>query len=164
MKDLGEKLNQIAYLESDPFCYGCYKVAPTGKCKTCHSDDLMRHVSGVGVEYGTEWVIKHLLAQELKAIDLDQAFEDSMTDCYSEPVQVGFLSLDPIDTMKKMDPTAWRCAKSDYESELESDDQIFSPDNGSTYYWTSDVERFIAANEKLAEFEDKEKTAQELES
>ncbi len=36
-----ESLKQIALNRSQPFCYSCYKLAPTGRCETCGSDDLM---------------------------------------------------------------------------------------------------------------------------
>jgi len=53
MKDeIQEKLTELAYKRTTPFCYGCYVKAPKGVCPHCHSDDLMRHLEGVGVEYG----------------------------------------------------------------------------------------------------------------
>lgn len=46
--EIQNKLNQLAIKKSIPFCYGCYKDAPTGRCGCCGSDDLMRKISGVG--------------------------------------------------------------------------------------------------------------------
>lgn len=68
--EIKEKLTELAFKKSQSFCYQCYTVAPTGTCVTCGSDDLMRHVEGVGVEYGTDWVIEHILSTELKTVDL----------------------------------------------------------------------------------------------
>ena len=82
MKDeIQQKLEQIALNRSIPFCYGCYKEAPTGCCKTCGSDDLMRLLPEVGCEYGTSWIIKHILETELDAVDLEEAFEESVREC-----------------------------------------------------------------------------------
>jgi hypothetical protein len=53
--ELKTKLEKLAYQITQPFCYHCYKTAPTGVCESCHSDDLMRELSGDGVEYGTDW-------------------------------------------------------------------------------------------------------------
>ena len=53
--EIQEQLSQLAMNHSRPFCYTCYRTAPTGRCVTCGSDDLMREVPGVGVEYGGQW-------------------------------------------------------------------------------------------------------------
>lgn len=50
--EIQEKLEQLAYERTTPFCYGCYIDAPTGVSPECHSDDLMRNLAGVGVEWG----------------------------------------------------------------------------------------------------------------
>ncbi len=52
MNDITEALTQIAISKSIPFCYSCYTRAPSGKCATCFSDDLMFELPGIGVEYG----------------------------------------------------------------------------------------------------------------
>lgn len=44
-------------------------------CATCHSDDLMRFVEGIGCEYGTDRFIKHILEIELETVDLEDAFK-----------------------------------------------------------------------------------------
>lgn len=50
--EIQQKLETLAFNRTSPFCYGCYIQAPKGICPECHSDDLMRHLNGVGVEYG----------------------------------------------------------------------------------------------------------------
>jgi len=50
--EIFEQLKELAFKRSIPFCYSCYIEAPTGCCKVCGSDDLMRLVPGVGCEYG----------------------------------------------------------------------------------------------------------------
>ena len=52
LKNIESNLKTIAYKKSIPFCYNCYKEAPSGICKNCHSDDLMRLMPQVGCEYG----------------------------------------------------------------------------------------------------------------
>ena len=53
--EIQQKLETLAFNRTTPFCYGCYIQAPKGICPECHSDDLMRHLDGVGVEWGTSW-------------------------------------------------------------------------------------------------------------
>lgn len=45
--EIQEKLEQLAYNRTTPFCYGCYVKAPKGVCPHCHSDDLMRHLKAL---------------------------------------------------------------------------------------------------------------------
>lgn len=141
--EIQEKLEQLAFKRTIPFCYGCYTKAPKGVCPTCLSDDLMRHLDGVGVEWGTSWVIKHILSEELTPADLEEAFEESVRDCYPEEVTVGWAKFDVVEILKSQDPISWRCARSDWESQEEEEGNIISFDNGSTYYWTHDVESLL---------------------
>jgi hypothetical protein len=50
--EIQERLDKLAFKRSFPFCYGCSRRAPSGRCETCHSDDLMLEMEGVGCEYG----------------------------------------------------------------------------------------------------------------
>ena len=77
-EELQSRLKDIAFKKSIPFCYCCYKAAPSGTCTTCLSDDLMRLVEGVGVEYGTDWVIEHLIQESLTPVDTTDSFEDNV--------------------------------------------------------------------------------------
>lgn len=141
--EIFEQLKELAFKRSIPFCYSCYKEAPTGCCKDCGSDDLMRLVPGIGCEYGTDWIIKHILETELTAVDLEEEFEESIRQCYPEETQVGWMTFDTVTLMKENDPVGWRCALADYESQEESEGSIVSFDGGSTYYSTSDLEVFL---------------------
>ena len=141
--EIQEKLEQLAYERTTPFCYGCYIDAPTGVCPVCHSDDLMRHLAGVGVEWGTSWVIKHILEDELTAVDADKVFEESMRQCYPEETIVGWMSFDTVDLMKSQDPISWRIARDEYIDSLAEDEEIISFDNGSSYYWVHDLESLV---------------------
>lgn len=141
--ELKEKLTQLAFERSTPFCYSCYHECPSGLCESCGSDDLMRFVSGVGCEWGTDWVIHHILETELTPVDLEEAFEESLRECYPEETTVGWMTFDTIALMKENDPVGWRCALADYESQEVSDEIIVSFDNGSNYYRTQDVEELV---------------------
>ncbi len=141
--EIQEKLEQLAFDRTTPFCYGCYVKAPKGVCPHCHSDALMRHLEGVGVEYGTNWVIKHILQEELTAIDTDEAFEDSIRSCYPEETVVGWLKLDTVEILKSQDSISWRIARDEYIDSLEQDEEIISFDSGSNYYWKNDLESLI---------------------
>lgn len=142
--EIQSQLEQLAFKRTTPFCYGCYVLAPKGVCPECHSDDLMRHLEGVGVEWGVNWVIKYILDEELTSVDVEEAFEDMVRSCYPEETEVGWMKLDTVQLLKDGDPISWRCALSDYQSEEESEGTIMSFDNGSTYYRTSDIEELLS--------------------
>lgn len=142
--EIFEQLKELAFKRSIPFCYSCYKEAPTGCCKVCGSDDLMRLVVGIGCEYGTDWIIKHILETELEQIDLEEAFEQLIRDCYPETTKVAWCEFDTVTILKEQDPTAWRCALSEYESSEESEGNILSFDNGLTYFRVTDIEYILS--------------------
>lgn len=138
-----EQLKRLALKKSIPFCYGCYKEAPTGRCVSCGSDDLMRLLPGVGCEWGTDWIVKHIIEDELTAVDTDDAFEESIRECYPETVKVGWLELDTVTVLRDQDPVSWEMARSEWESNEADEGNLISFDNGGTYYWTSGVEGLI---------------------
>jgi len=144
--EIMEQLSQIALKQSRPFCYSCYRSAPTGQCATCGSDDLMREVPGVGVEHGVGWIRDHLVETSLKPIDLDAAFEDSICELYAETVHVGWIEVDVATAIKELDPISWRIAKGEWVDQMLDDGSFMSFDNGSTCYRTHDVEQFIERN------------------
>ena len=141
--DLLKKLNKIANFKTIPFCYMCYKEAPKGICKSCHSDDLMRLLPDFGCEYGTDWVISELIDENLTPVNESELFEQMIDDCYGEEVQVGFLKLSTSQVMKDQDPIAWDIAQGEYIDGLVQDEELISFDNGSNYFWKCDVENYI---------------------
>lgn len=141
--EIQNKLHQLALKCSKPFCNHCYEVAPAGVCKTCGSDDLMRLVDGVGCEYGTAWVIKHVLKTKLTPVDPEDSFEQLVRDCYSETTKVGWREFDTVTLLKEQDPVSWHCALSDYESQEADEGNIISFDNGGNYYYTTEVENLL---------------------
>lgn len=134
------RLHELALERTHPFCYSCYKRAPKGVCISCGSDDLMRELPGVGVDWGCDWVIKSIIETNLDAIDITADFEDYISECYPDPVQVLWMSLDPVSVAKEMDPTSWNMAMSEWlDSEVENE-QLMTFDNGTTYYRVNEVE------------------------
>lgn len=143
METLIRKLKALAWKKSKPFCYGCYKMAPTGRCEICFSDDLMRITEDEGPEFGIDWVVKHMVETNLEPFDTELAFEESVRESYSEAVSVGWMSFDAITVMKTMDPIWWNMAHSEYIDNEVAGEQLITFDNGSSYYRTSDLEDFI---------------------
>ena len=72
----------------------------------------MRLLPGSGCEYGTDWVVKELLEENLDSADISDSFEQMIEDCYGETVKVGFLELSTVEVMKDQDPISWDIAKS----------------------------------------------------
>lgn len=141
--DILSRLQRIAEKHSQPFCYSCYKPAPSGRCTNCMSDDLMRFFPGVAVEYGFDWVVEHLIATKLVPVDVDKAFEESISECYPEAVKIGWIEYDVASAIKELDPVSWRLALSEWIDSEVTDERLMTFDNGSTYFETPDVEQLI---------------------
>ncbi|MHC4487114.1 MAG: hypothetical protein ACYS4T_18215 [Planctomycetota bacterium] len=135
--DLQEKLNVLAFDMTDNFCYGCYKVVEGDYCPGCHSDDFMRHLEGAGVEYGTDWVIEHLIKEHCSPIDAEEQFEELLSET-CETVKIGSLEYDPGYVLRNIDPVAFRCGVSDM---LADDEQYIEADG--QYYNVYDIENMI---------------------
>ena len=135
--DLQEKLTALAFDVTDNFCYGCYKVVEGDRCPGCYSDDFMRHLDGVGVEYGTDWVIEHLIREHCSPIDAEEQFEELLSET-CETVKIGSLEYDPGYVLRNIDPVAFRCGVSD----MLADDEQFIEADGQ-YYRVYDVENMI---------------------
>ncbi len=140
LQTLHAKLEEAAYKVTDNFCYACYTVVKGDSCPTCHSDDFMRHLEGVGVEYGTEWVIEHLITQHCTAVDGEDLFEEVLDECYEE-VKVGCCTFSPSQVMKELDPTAFRIGVQENLDGLAEDGQLYEL-NGE-YYNTFEVEEML---------------------
>ena len=140
--EIQKKLEKIVRTKVIPFCYQDYCECPEEICPKCKSDDLMFLYPSVGCEYGLDWCVKHFLSEELQPVNLEAAFEDSVREIYPETTTIGFITSDTCDAMKILDPIAWQIACSENADSLESDEVIISFD-GTTYYWTHDLERLI---------------------
>ena len=135
--DLQEKLTVLTFDVTDNFCYGCYQVVKGERCPQCYSDDFMRHLEGVGVEYGTDWVIEHLIKEHCMPIDADEEFEELLSET-CETVKIGTLEYDPSYVLRNIDPVAFRCGVSD----MLADDEQFV-EVGGEYYRICDIENMI---------------------
>ncbi len=140
LQTLDARLESAAYKVTDNFCYSCYKVVEGEFCPTCHSDDFMRHLSGVGVEYGTEWVIQHLIEHHCTAVDGEDLFEEVLDECYPE-VTVGCCTFSPSQVMKELDPTCFRIGAQENLDSLAEDDQLY--ETGGQYYNTCDIDEML---------------------
>ena len=135
-----ERLQNAAYKITENFCYGCYKVVEGQRCPECGSDDFMRHLSGVGVEYGTEWVIEHLITTRLIAVDGEEMYEELLDECYPE-IKVGCCTFSPSEVIKELDPIAFRIGVGENLDDLAQDGQLYEC-NGE-YYEMSDLEEML---------------------
>jgi hypothetical protein len=135
--DLRERLDEIAFKVTENFCYGCYHVVKADHCPTCGSDDFMRHLDGVGVEYGTDWVIEHLIREHCDPIDEEEAYEELLDECYPE-VKIGDLTYSAGYVVKNVDPVAFRCGVADMLSDSETYVEV-----DGRYYLVSDIEATI---------------------
>jgi hypothetical protein len=144
MQDFQEALSQNAQSKSIPFCYGCYSKAPSVRCATCGSDDLMLEYPGCDVEYGTEWIIRKILREHLTPADTLEAFEQSVTDCYPETVKIGWIEYDTVSALKELDPVSWDLAHSEFVDNEYSDGNLVTFDDGGCYYWSHEVEKLIS--------------------
>lgn len=88
-------------------------------------------------------MIEHILETELTPVDLESAFEDSVRSCYPETTKVGWLDVDTVTALKELDPISWKLAISEYADAEASDERIMSVDNGTTYYFSDDVEDLL---------------------
>ena len=135
--DLQERLTALAFEVTDNFCYGCYQVVKGDRCPKCFSDDFMRHLEGVGVEYGTDWVVEHLVKEHCTAIDAEAEFEELLSET-CETVKIGTLEYDPGYVLKNVDPVAFQCGVSDM---LADDEQLIEIDG--EHYRLCEIEGMI---------------------
>ena len=139
------RLEEAAYAITDNFCYSCYKVVEGDHCPDCWTDDFMRHLSGVGVEYGTEWVIEHLLKTKLTPVDGEEMFEELLDECYPE-VKVGNCTFSPSRVMKELDPVCFNIGVQENLDSLVEDGQLY--EYGGDYYALDDIDTMLEELEK----------------
>ena len=136
-EELRDRLTALAFELTDNFCYGCYRVVKGDRCPQCYSDDFMRHLAGVGVEYGTDWVIEHLIKENCSPVDAEEEFEELLSET-CETVKIGACEYDPGYVLRNIDPVAFRCGVSD----MLADDEQFV-EVGGEYYRVSDIEDMV---------------------
>ena len=146
LEEITKNLTDAAFNQSTPFCYNCYKSAPSGTCSLCHSDDLMCEYKG-SVEWGADWIVKQTLEENLSPVDIDSIFEQYIEGIYGDKIEVGFMHFPLVNVMKEHDPISWKEAKSEHVAHLEDSEEIISFYDGSTYYRISDIRNLI--NKKM---------------
>jgi hypothetical protein len=104
----------------------------------------MRHLSGVGVEYGTEWVIEHLISTRCTPVDGEEMFADLLDECYDE-VKIGCCTFSPSQIMKELDPTAFRVGTQENLDSLAEDGTLYEA--AGSHYQTHDIEAMLDALE-----------------
>lgn len=143
---LAENLEAMAYESSTAFCYLCYVEAVDSndcpRCPKCHSDDLARLLSGVGVDWGILWILEHIVAEKVPPVNIDELFEDHVSDCYGEDCQIGWIKIDTAHAVKNLDPVSWQMDKSEYADSLIEDGELLEGQDGM-YYWVSDIEAHL---------------------
>ena len=142
------RLEELVYKLTNNFCYSCYKVVHEDTCSNCGSDDFMRHLKGVGVEYGTDWVIEHLIQTHCTPVDGGEMFEELLDECYPE-VSVGCCTFSPSQVMKELDPVCFRIGAQENLDGLAQDGELY--ESGGKYYAMSDIEEMIDDLEAGAE-------------
>ena len=140
LEQINERLENAAYKITQKFCYGCYKVIDGDHCPTCGTDDFMRHLEGVGVEYGVDWVIDHLIETRLNPVDGDEYFADMLDECYPEIV-IGCCSFYPSQVMKELDPTAFNIGVTEYLDGMVEDGTLY--EHNGDYYNMDDLENML---------------------
>jgi len=164
-RDLPEAddLELIAYQKSDPFCYSCYRTVKPAKgldsprCIGCGSDDLMRKIDGVACEWGIEWVVGHLIKDNLEEVNTEEQFHRYLNEIYTENVKacgVDLYSKTQADLWLEIDPIAYDCARSAWlDGETRDEQRLFTTDNGNTYYERSDLIGWVDENLEIEEVE-----------
>ncbi len=143
---LKKNLSHYAFAHSDAFCYGCYKIVKPNHaghfvCPTCSSDDLMRHLHGVGVEYGIEWVMATLIKANCKAVDVDEFYHAWLSEIYFDDVTICGIKFDQATALKDLDPIAYELGQSDMIHSYLDDETWLEVDG--LYFVTSDVWGFL---------------------
>ena len=150
-QDIITSLQKIALHHSKSFCINCDIEVLGNRCPKCYSDDLARLLPGIGVDWNLDFVIEHIINENLSQIDIEKEFEESIRSCYPEQISACWMELDAVDVAKSMDPISWKLAQNEYIDFEESEGNIISFDNGNSYFWTHDVEEFIESEESNLE-------------
>lgn len=119
-----EALRARAEEESRPFCYTDYVAVDADSdgryvCLKCGSDDLMRELPGVGVEWGYEWVMEHLVKEEGEEVDIAELYRDLLDESYPD-VKVLEFQYSVSYVLETVDPETFKMGASEYaDSEVE---------------------------------------------
>jgi len=90
----------------------------------------------------TNQTVKEILLK-IGKMNVEDLHESYIEDMFGEHIMVGFLVVPTVTAMKILDPVAYRCDKNDYVSGIIEGDFGITFDNGSTYYYKSDVSDYL---------------------
>ena len=142
-QDLYNDLVKYALQISKPFCYNCYKIAESGTCEHCHSDDLMRHVEDYGMEYGTKWIIEDVILNKFTEIDFDEKFEEYLYERYSDRVSICGVEYDPVSFLKNNDRDTYNYLQSEYVHYQTEDEEEYFCIKEDEYFETREIREFL---------------------
>jgi hypothetical protein len=101
----------------------------------------MRHLSDVGVEYGTEWVIAHLLKTRLTPVDGEERFEELLDECYPE-VKIGNSIFSPSQVLKELDPVCFNIGVTENMDSLAEDGRLYEYEGD--FYDLDELDRMLS--------------------
>lgn len=121
-------LKDLAHEQSRPFCYSDYmavEVDASGNavCAKCGSDDLMRELPGVGVEYGYEWIMEHIVSCDGEHVDIEEMYRDLLDEVF-EPIKFGELTYSASHVLESVDSVAFNMGASEYADSLVEDGSL----------------------------------------
>lgn len=67
----------------------------------------MREVDGVGCEYGTDWIMGHIIETQGEEVDIDELYREVLDELYP-PIQFGNLEYSPSAVLEAVDPVAFQ--------------------------------------------------------
>ena len=102
----------------------------------------MRLLPEIGCEYGTDWIIEHLVSDNIDPINVNLEFEHSLEDLYPTNTQIGWINFNTISAIKELDPISYDLAKGEWLDSMIEDEYFITFDHGNTYYSKEDVESF----------------------
>lgn len=131
-----EALRLRAEEESRPFCYTDYVTIQADSqgryvCLKCGSDDLMRELPGVGVEWGYEWVMEHLVKEQGEEVDTAELYRDLLDEIYPA-VKIGELEYSASHVLETVDPVAFNMGANEYADSEVQDGRLIEL-NGKYY-------------------------------
>jgi hypothetical protein len=74
------------------------------------------------------------------AVDPEELFDAALEEVYGRKVHVGGVNFSTVEIIKTLDNIAYQEMLNCYVSDLIDDGQLFTPDNGLTFYWSVDLE------------------------
>jgi len=91
----------------------------------------MRELPGVGVEWGYEWVMEHLVKEEGEEVDIADVYRDLLDEIYPA-VKIGELEYSASHVLETVDPVAFNMGANEYADSEVQDGRLIEL-NGKYY-------------------------------